>query len=117
MQDPSLVHALGATRDLARDHDGEVWRRLESRLQALLERVHVADPDQHSGTDPRIDRTILTSERSDEVMAALLALGEAPDEARAGAALERLDLLDGGAGRDDGPEPPEPDPALVDEGW
>lgn len=117
MQDMSLVHALGATRDLSRRHDGDVWRRLEDRVQGLLERIHDSDPDQHSGTDPRMDRRVLDTGRSEEVMAALLAVGEAPDEDRAAAALERLDLLDEAAGRDDGPQRPEPDPALVDEGW
>lgn len=117
VQDLSLVHALGVTRDLARGRDPDVWRRLEARVDGLLERVHEADPDQHSGTDPRVDRRVLDDSRADEVVAALLALGEEPDEVRAGAALERLDLLDGGAGRDDGPAPAERDPALTDEGW
>lgn len=117
MQDMSLAHALGATSDLARRHDGDVWRRLETRVQGLLERTHDVDPGEDMGTDPRMDREVLDAGRSDEVMAALLAVGEAPDEERAAAALERLDLLDGGAGRDDGPTQPEPDPALIDEGW
>lgn len=117
MQDMSLVHALGATRDLARERDGDVWRRLEARAQGLLERTHAADPDQDAGTDPRLDRGTLDTSHTDQVMAALLAVGEAPDEERAAAAVERLDLLDGGEGRDDGPPQPEPDPALIDEGW
>lgn len=117
MQDMSLVHALSATRELARGRDGDVWRRLESRTQGLLERTHTADPAQDIGTEPRVDRSDLDTERADEVMAALLAVGEAPDDERAAAAVERLDLLDGGEGRDDGPREPEPDPALTDEGW
>lgn len=122
MQDMALVHALGVTRDLARGRrDRDVWRRLEARAGGLLERVHIADPDQHSGTDVRIDRGVLDDSRGDEVMAALLALDEEADDARAAAALERLDLLDGGAGRDAGrdeePQPTERDPALTDEGW
>lgn len=117
MEDLSLVHALGATRDLAHDHDGEVWRQLERRAAGLLDRVHVDDPDQHSGVDIRVDRSALAVEHTDAVMAALLAVAEAPDEERAAAAVDRLDLLDDGAGRDDGPTPPEPDPALTDEGW
>jgi hypothetical protein len=117
VQDLSLAHALGAARDVARRHDGETWRRLERRVHALLERLHEAGPDQHSGHALRLSRTELDDDRADEVMAALLALGEAPDEPRAAAALERLDLLDGGDGRDDHPAPPPRDPALTDEGW
>lgn len=117
MQDLSLVHALGATRDLARTREGPTWRRLEARAHGLLEVVHDADPDQHSGTDPRMDRGALDVADSGAVMAALLAVGESPDEERAAAALERLDLLDGGEGRDDGPTPTERDPALTDDGW
>jgi hypothetical protein len=117
VQDLSLVHALGAARDLARRQDGELFQRLEARLQGLLERLHDVDPDRHSGTEPRVDRLELDEGRAAEVMAALLAVGEAPDDERAAAALERLDLLDAGAGRDDQPSPPERDPALTDEGW
>jgi hypothetical protein len=117
VQDLQLAQALASTRDVARSRDGEVWRRLETRLQALLERTHHADPDEHTGTDLRVDREELDDRRGDEVMAALLAVDQAPDEARAAAALERLDLLDGGDGRDDGPGLPERDPALTDEGW
>jgi hypothetical protein len=117
VQDLSLVHALGAARDVARRHEGETWRRLERRVQALLERVNDADPDEHSGYGLRVHRGELDDGRADEVMAALLAVGEAPDEPRAVAALERLDLLDDGDGRDDRPAPPERDPALRDEGW
>jgi hypothetical protein len=117
VQDPSLVHALGVTRDIARTRDGDLWRRLEARAQGLLERVHRGDPDEHSGHEPRLDRLELDASGSDAVMAALLPLGEAPDEERAATAPERLDLLDGGEGRDDGPSLPERDPALTDDGW
>ncbi len=117
MEDMSLVHALGVTRDLARDREGPIWRRLEARVQGLLGRIHESDPDQHSGTDPRIDRSALAHDDDAAVMAALLALGERPDDDSAAAALDRLDLLDSGAGRDDGPAHPERDPALTDEGW
>lgn len=117
MQDLQLAQALTSARDLARSREGATWRRLGDRLQGLLERMHDADPDQHTGTDLRVDREELDTGRGDEVMAALLAVGEAPDEERAAAALERLDLLDGGDGRDDQPELPERDPALTDEGW
>jgi hypothetical protein len=117
VQDLSLVHALGAARDLARSRDGDVWRRLQERLEGLLGRVHAQDPERHSGTDLRLDRGLLDDDHAAGVMAALLALSEAPDDERAAAALRRLDLLDGGEGRDDGRRPPERDPALTDEGW
>ncbi|MEX1177829.1 MAG: hypothetical protein WEB09_05160 [Nitriliruptor sp.] len=116
----SLVHALTATRDVARDHDGEVWRRLETRLDGLLNVLHDDDPDHRVGQELRLDRQQLDAGRSDEVMAALLPLGEDPTTARAQTALERLDLLDGGEGRDDRddrPQQPERDPALTDDGW
>jgi hypothetical protein len=117
VQDLQLAQALASTRDVARSREGTTWRRLEDRVQGLLERMHHADPDEHTGTDLRVDRQALDDRRGAEVMAALLAVGEAPDEARAAAALERLDLLDDGHGRDDHPELPERDPALTDEGW
>ena len=113
----SLVHALTSARDLARKHDGEVWRRLETRLDGLLGELLSEDPDEHVAHEPRLDREQLDASRSDEVMAVLLPLDASPDAERAGTALERLDLLDGGAGRDDGPKQPERDPALSDEGW
>jgi hypothetical protein len=113
----STVHALNAARDVARQHEGEVWRRLETRLDGLLGRLHSDDPDEHVGRELRLERHELDTDRSDEVVAALLAVGEDPDDERAAAALERLDLLDGGAGRDDRPSLPERDPALTDEGW
>lgn len=114
----SLIQALVAARDLARQHDGDPWRALETRLDGLLGTLHTRDPDDSVGADePRLDREALDDRRADEVYAALLAVGEAPDEDRAEVALERLDLLDGGAGRGDRPEPPEPDPAIADEGW
>jgi hypothetical protein len=112
-----LVQALIGARDVARGHDGDVWRRLEVRLDGLLGELHSEDPDDHVGTEPRLDRTKLRTDRSEEVVTALLALGDRPDEARASAALERLDGLDGGAGRDERPAPPQRDPALTDDGW
>jgi hypothetical protein len=117
VQDLQLAQALASTRDVARSREGTTWRRLEARVQGLLERMHDADPDEHTGTDLRVDRQELDARRGAEVMAALLAVGEAPDETRAAAALERLDLLDDGDGRDDQPGLPERDPALTDEGW
>jgi hypothetical protein len=113
----STVQALVGAREVARRHDGDVWRRLEARLDGLLGELHTEDPDDHVGTEPRLDRTRLDTEHDDEVVAALLALGDRPDEDRAAAALERLDGLDGGQGRDDRPAPPAPDPALTDDGW
>lgn len=118
MQDLRLVQALIGAREVARRHEGDVWRRLESRLDGLLGELHDRDPDDHVGTEePRLDRTALDTGRSEDVMAALLALGDRPDDTTAEAALERLDGMDGGEGRDDRPTPPEPDPALTDEGW
>jgi hypothetical protein len=118
VQELNTVQALIGAREVTRRHDGEVWRRLETRLDGLLGELHSKDPDHHVGTEePRLDRTQLDTGRSDEVMAALLALSDRPDEATAATALERLDALDDGAGRDDRPAPPERDPALRDEGW
>jgi hypothetical protein len=117
VQDLRLVQALIGAREVARRHSSDVWRRLETRLDGLLGDLHSEDPDDHVGTEPRLDRTELDTGRTEEVMAALLALGERPDDTTAEAALDRLDGMDGGAGRDDRPAPPERDPALTDEGW
>jgi hypothetical protein len=117
VQELSTVQALIGAREVARRHDGEVWRRLELRLDGLLGELHTEDPDDHVGTEPRLDRTKLRTDRNAEVVNALLALGDRPDEARASTALEQLDGLDDGAGRDDRPAPPQRDPALTDEGW